>query len=368
MATTHYGFTTVNGSDTVDVQKAVNTPLQQIDDTVYVETNEPLVVIGDSWGQGWSPDGTHKSWIDYMKDNFSVLDSIATGGSGFVNGTTFTQQMTTVANRLTQTQRDSVKFVVVGGGINDYAKSLQDIDTGVSNFISNTKSSFKNAKIIILYMCIAANTEFRGYYATRRSYIIGNEICNIVNNNINVYFLNMTPFLYRASFFASDGFHPTEAGQRILGNNVCAALRGLNVSNIINSIETKFGLADNNAFTVHLEHIALSTSGVTSEAYISGNLNISEAQKTFSNTLFSSRSLLLTTEYFPLIGMRPISFTQQAILHFTTYLYDSEPVLFHQQPNDDENIKNFSIVCYCKVINANRNNFLTDTLTQVQCI
>ena len=99
--------------------------------------NKNIVMIGDSYGEGYTPEGIVKSWIAYVQEYLPAnYITSAIGGSGFVNGTTFLNQLVTITNKLSQTEKDSIDDIIVAGGYNDKGYS-QDIITSAMSVFSN---------------------------------------------------------------------------------------------------------------------------------------------------------------------------------------------------------------------------------------
>lgn len=219
--------------------KAADTALgARIDTLESIQCNGDVVLLGDSYGEGYNPDGNVTSWIEMATTALTRrgvnVYSRYLGGIGIVNehdGVNFATLLDQLGKSLTDTQKKKVGTVYIGGGWNDgYNPSVSDFRTGINAIENYAHSHFSNAKIVYDWfgfgnwlvsssvanhsLSITSNIE-RAFEAVKTS------------NFKNVSLLDSTYLLRKASYFASDGIHPTLSGQQKLANHVIDVLAGV---------------------------------------------------------------------------------------------------------------------------------------------
>lgn len=200
-----------NASNALAIANQTNTALSNLLNVTKT------ILIGDSYGEGYTPDGNVTSWTsllqEYVKGDY-ITHSV--GGSGFVNGTTFLQQITSVASAMTEEERNKVATIIVGGGYNDKGYGSDTIINAIKDFANYTKQQFKNAKIYVLELGWGKDLNSRTdiYNNVFPAYSKG---CGA--NGI-AYYQNCCYCLHDYSLFSSDGFHPNENGQKALANAI----------------------------------------------------------------------------------------------------------------------------------------------------
>lgn len=167
MATTNYSFTTINPSDSIDIAKGVNTPLQQIDTALKtvddktsvnsasisslsskvdgiseLVSNSDILVIGDSWS---AP--SKSTWSTVGKMMNAAVHNYAVSGTGFMYGNqTFQQQLEKAASEV---DTDKIGLVCIYGLSNDYANgftSAGQFTNAINNLGAYIKEHFQHAR------------------------------------------------------------------------------------------------------------------------------------------------------------------------------------------------------------------------------
>lgn len=169
-----------------------------------------VVLIGDSYGKGYTPQGTVASWIDLIKKDFTKCYTSAIDGSGFLNGTTFLQQLINLSANI----KEDVKLIIVGGGYNDKGYAQSYIIAAISTFASYVKERFPRAKVIVAEMGWGVDLHSRTdvHNNVFQSYAVG-----CAANNFT-YSAACTYPLHDYNLFSSDGFHPNANGQIAITN------------------------------------------------------------------------------------------------------------------------------------------------------
>lgn len=177
-----------------------------------LERKKRVILIGDSYSEGYTPDGNVTSWSDIVTSSIKNVDfiNLRIGGSGFVNGTTFLQQL---QNANIQ-DHETIDEIYVVGGYNDIYYTPGVIESAIKTFSDYVSINFVNAKVYIgfcgNYINDSSNVSKFGivYYAYK------NSCLNSTNLN---YIDNLQYVLLNSTYFSSDGFHPNSTGQKVLG-------------------------------------------------------------------------------------------------------------------------------------------------------
>lgn len=113
-------------------------------------TQDTLIAIGDSYFEGFrtTKPATDSMIVKAAQKLGLKCNNYATGGSGFITGTTFLQQLQQ-ANSAT-TDKTKIKYVVIGGGRNDAYNKLSESD--VATALTYAKTNFPYSKIVFIPM------------------------------------------------------------------------------------------------------------------------------------------------------------------------------------------------------------------------
>ena len=196
----------------------IETEISEIQGQINFMNSKKVILIGDSYAQGYTQEGQTTSWQDLFISKTGLSNSIkkAYGGVGFVN---------TVDGRNFETLLEEVNAdptvtdIIVLGGYNDHQANFSTVNSAISSFVSEANSRFPNAKIYI-GMCGWSKD-------ATKLYDLNNILCHYrrsaKNNNCN--YLNGVEYSLHAYFsnFSSDGFHPNQNGQNEIANNLVEA-------------------------------------------------------------------------------------------------------------------------------------------------
>lgn len=113
-------------------------------------TQDTLIAIGDSYFEGFRTTNPATDSMIVKASNKLNLTcrNFAVGGSGFITGETFSQQLDTANKQITN--KENVKFVVIGGGRNDNYNTLTE--NNVVTTLNKAHTLFPNSKIIFIPM------------------------------------------------------------------------------------------------------------------------------------------------------------------------------------------------------------------------
>lgn len=245
---------TIDGVNKVALTNANNLIAVRITDAAVNAVNARIdnlskrkyVFIGDSYGDGYTPDGVVTSWITNVVTNLglSAGDYISShhGGDGFA-----TPANSSFLNQLNALSSDNaVTDVVVGGGYNDNPYTLAEVKLGITTFYTACKTKFPNAKLHILPIGWTKNASAKTNLVT--TYKAYHEAALTLDDAVCVD--NMS-FILHEYFddFASDGIHPNSTGQTRLGDYIAKYLRDGTID--VQIIRTNvFGLTPVNSGTL----------------------------------------------------------------------------------------------------------------------
>lgn len=193
--------------------------------------NGKIVCIGDSYLQGYSPDGKVKSWGSFLCETLKKTAgddflSFAHGGCGFCmqnGGKTFGTLLAEAADTLADNE-ELVTAVIVGGGVNDRSYStggyLAELKQAVIDFVEDAQAYFPRATVYVAHISTAVSSSVLQKINVPFAY------ANAATGGA-VYLGNIAAILTAdKGLFASDKTHPNERGQEALAARLHNALRG----------------------------------------------------------------------------------------------------------------------------------------------
>ena len=194
-----------------------------------INDNGITILIGDSYGVGYTPNGNIKSWMRFVNDFLpGEYKTSAIGGAGFLNGTTFLAQLNSVYNSLTTSEKARVKNVLVAGGYNDGLADFNALSNAVETFGNRVKSLFPNANAYCAMIGWSKDAPARTnlYNIVMPAYDKGSSRSGMI------YCPNGCYVLHDYTLITSDNIHPTINGQAELGRAIASYLK----SNTFNCI------------------------------------------------------------------------------------------------------------------------------------
>lgn len=189
-------------------------------------TDYGIITIGDSYGEGYTPDGMVKPWCDILHEQYfsdaSFYVNKSKGGSGFGANAHFSELLSQAINTLTDKQKKQVKYVVVAGGWNDQSIAASAVNSGIKDVI-NLMSQLPNATLYIGWIA----TPIIGF-TTRAAVKAYNEIKTLYETYWGKYkFLSGADSALRwVGVLASDNIHPNSLGQGSIADMIYKAMGG----------------------------------------------------------------------------------------------------------------------------------------------
>lgn len=198
--------------------------LSDIIDTWLTEYG--IITIGDSYGQGYTPDGTVKPWCDILHEKYfsdaSFYVNKSLGGSGFGANTHFSALLSEALSGLSDKQKKQVKYVVVAGGWNDQSVDISLIKSGIQDTI-DLMAQLPNATLYIGWIA----TPIIGFttVAKVKSY---NKIKSLYETYWGKFkFLSGADSALRwVGVLSSDKIHPNATGQASIADMIYKAMCG----------------------------------------------------------------------------------------------------------------------------------------------
>lgn len=171
-----------------------------------------FVIIGDSYAEGYTPDGNVTGWPEVMVSrlglNADQYEILYRGGSGFsvaYQGKSFIDLL----NDSSISDPETVTDVIVEGGYNEYTQTWAAIGSGIASFISAAKTKYPNAKIWIGFC--GWKRDGQALYDLSQAvyrYMLGSK-------QYGAAYISNVQYAMHDYFrvFASDGIHANQTGQ-----------------------------------------------------------------------------------------------------------------------------------------------------------
>lgn len=180
-------------------------------------TQDTLIAIGDSYFEGFrTTNPTTDSMIVKASNKLNLTcQNFAVGGSGFITGRTFSQQLDTASTQITN--KENVKFVVIGGGRNDNYNTLTE--NNVTTTLNKAHTLFPNSKIIFIPM-MWDNT-----WPTYNDAIRYGKMCAGARNSVNTQLVRdaITWGLFNKAGMTD--IHPNTEGSEIYAQYIAHAIQ-----------------------------------------------------------------------------------------------------------------------------------------------
>lgn len=212
------------GADTVknatNLKNRINdTYTKNESDKRYVQTpvtQDTLIAIGDSYFEGFrtTTPATDSMIVKAAQKLGLKCNNYATGGSGFITGTTFLQQLQK-ANSAT-TDKTKIKYIVIGGGRNDAYNKLKESDVAAA--LTYAKTNFPYSKIVFIPML------FDNTWPTRDDGQKYGVMC-AGGRNANVLTVKDAPSWGLYYYTGMTDIHPNTEGSEIYAQYIATAIQ-----------------------------------------------------------------------------------------------------------------------------------------------
>ena len=323
---------------------------------------EKYIFIGDSYGEGYTPDGNVTSWIDYTKQLMNLSNEncykYAVGGYGF-NTTGFQELINKAVTEIQDKQQ--VKYIVVGGGYND-SWNYSAIGGNMKLFFDVCKANFPNAKVIIAPFgwCVEGLTT--GVHAKQTFSNLIHMVLEYQRNaviNGGCYIDGIYSVLHKNDFFSSDYVHPNNNGQYAIGLAVANYLMGKGFSTVeyMNNENIFVNSTFENGIGVTCQCIAT----VDNKNTIL-NLKSGKITGAFTNTKLDGHSILLGTVKNAVVSgcYNKVIIPVKGVIKTTdNHFYDVDFTMY---------ISNNKLYMSITKVNGTNNDFITLSFTEINVI
>lgn len=186
-----------------------------------------LIFIGDSYGDGYTPDGNTTGWCDRLKNklvncHFSA-DNIYINHKGGASFSNPSNNYLTLLKGVQVSNKKMVTDILIGGGYNElaYGDKIDTVKSNIDTVISYVQSTYPNAIVHFAPFGVAfknRNNQFALRYKLMPAYIT--KAC--YKNQPFVVVPGAENILSFENMMSSDGIHPNEWGLE----NIAEYLKG----------------------------------------------------------------------------------------------------------------------------------------------
>lgn len=185
------------------------------------------ILIGDSYLEGYSPDGMNTDWGTHLKAIRHIAESDIfvgrKGGTGFC-ATNSDINFITLLQNIIVTSPETITDIIACGGINDGSYSTQQIYNGISSFCTVARSRFPNAKIHI--GMISNDYRNNANSISYRSNLSKVYFCYDKCAAYGAHYLTGVENALSPMGLASDFYHPNGSGQYDIAIAISNAIDG----------------------------------------------------------------------------------------------------------------------------------------------
>lgn len=190
-------------------------------------TAKSVVIIGDSYAEGYTPDGNVTGWADKVASSmpYCTFKIKYSGGAGFSHvsastGKKFIDLLNEAGNEMTEANRNNVSLVLIGGGMNDRDQTKSDLKTAIDAFATRCRELYPYADITYAFIGWSSSSSVRNKLRTECSNL---RSCRTSGMKI----ITSTAFtLHDYKYFSSDGIHPNNDGEDALAQTIAGVILG----------------------------------------------------------------------------------------------------------------------------------------------
>lgn len=211
-----------------DIPPAVQEAIDQgIFDVVLANARKRrIVMIGDSYGAGWTPDGEVTGYPGIVKNALRIPNAdffeINKGGARFgaASGSEYAFDEVLSGALSSITEKGTITDIVFAGGYNDAGASYEDINAGIARCKSVIAANFSNPSLKVHLFAIGYHCANK---ATRQA--LYRRYCACYAKSGWAYTKLTTSICY-SDWWASDGYHPLQDAQYAIARNISNILMG----------------------------------------------------------------------------------------------------------------------------------------------
>lgn len=202
---------------------------KQVVDKKFEDLKNRYVIIGDSYLDGYTPEGNVESFGSKLKNMMNASDEdwimAHYGGVGFVNtvsGKNYKSLTQEAYNRTTKPE--TITHVIYAGGYNDGSYTSEEIQKAITDCYNKMHQLFPNA---VMYLANIASTFTNNevlWHLHDRVLHAYNSAAGDAKKICSYGYIGNA--LHERGMLASDGVHPTDWGQWIIASALSYKLRG----------------------------------------------------------------------------------------------------------------------------------------------
>lgn len=189
--------------------------------------NKKIVLIGDSYDEGYTPDGNVQGWGEKLISSMPYCTFVNkySGGSGFSHvsastGKKFIDLLNEAGASMGEADRNNVSLVLVAGGMNDSDQTKADLINATNAFASRCRELYPYAECTFAFIGWSSQSAIRNKLRTLCSNL---RSCRASGMKI----ITSTAFtLHDYSYFSSDGIHPNASGQDAITQTLSGVVLG----------------------------------------------------------------------------------------------------------------------------------------------
>lgn len=202
---------------------------KQVVDKKFEDLKNRYVIIGDSYLEGYNPDGNVENFGVKLQKMMNVSDEdwimAYYGGTGFVNtvsGKNY-KSLTVEAHGRT-TKPETITHVIYAGGYNDSTYTSEDIQKAITDCYAKMHELFPNA---VMYLANIGSTFTDNTVLWHLHDNVLHSFDCAGGDDRKICSLGyIGNALHERGMLASDGYHPTDWGQWIIAVALSYKLRG----------------------------------------------------------------------------------------------------------------------------------------------
>ena len=202
---------------------------KKVVDKKFEDMKNRYVIIGDSYLEGYNPDGNVDSFGNKLKVMMNASDEdwimAYYGGTGFVNTVSGKNYKSLTQEAYSRTTKpETITHVIYAGGYNDSSYTSENIQNAVADCYSKMHELFPNA---VMYLANIAST-FTNHEVLWHLHdnVLHAYNCSAGDTKKICSFGYIGNALHERGMLASDGVHPTDWGQWIIAVALSYKLRG----------------------------------------------------------------------------------------------------------------------------------------------
>lgn len=205
-----------------------------------INLDKKYLLIGDSYGEGYTPTGNIESWTTKFKNIMNLTDSNcitnSRGGYGFATPNHL------FYNLINEIPNDNqITDVIILGGYNDIPYNKNEILSGISNCLNLVNQKFPNAKMYVgaVGLCNNAN-KLLNVNEMVRNYL---HACK----NLDIKYIDNIQYTLHNYYdcLSNDGFHPNELGQTQIAENLAFFMKNKSLNVYFDYVNTRIAFTDN---------------------------------------------------------------------------------------------------------------------------